>query len=115
MKRCKRCLHPETDHRPPKIWLYTKAQASSGGFTVAVKVQAPTCCWANPLCTCIKFIPGGTERAFRAKATHLLGGGLETKPYKGTSSDCDIKPALRNRRPGMSKVRKSDASSRPLF
>jgi hypothetical protein len=110
MNRCKKCLHPEKDHRPPKTWFYIKTQASSGGFAKLCMILAPTCCWSNPLCSCTEFIPGGIEDEFRRQATVLLGGGLEIQPKRGTEfTEVSIS---KRERPAMRPTKKSQRENR---
>ena len=60
--KCARCDHPRKDHNPPKT--YSGATNMTRDMTAhQIVVVATTCCYSNPLCSCVKFIePGGNPK-----------------------------------------------------
>ena len=52
---CLRCAHPRKDHMPPASYAYAKTGFTSGKAH-DVQIQARTCCWEQPMCTCIAFV-----------------------------------------------------------
>lgn len=66
---CKSCLHPKKDHKFAKLGqTYTSSKFRIGqtGHEVRI-VNFDGYCTAQPLCTCIAYVPGGTKKALSEK------------------------------------------------